>query len=319
MLEYIPIKDGSGRPIGRLTGEEGRYLLKTAVEAEWTLVTDRGEVPIREGEPSRAGAVQAVYGVVNRELLYWGKTAAARSTRAELAASLKRKYGAKKGQEEAEKPQPQADGKGEEPPKSDTPQELTEERSAQAAAEAEAETFDPRPTDDGAEMVQVREEQTISDSARQAASFAALQAAAHACYARWSHPDLPIGEDVEHGVKTVQEEREEGHRRPTPAPSAVPSETARRWCGEVERFLRQPPSEPTVDLFPRVFPNAVWRPVFEQGRLVRYEADWRQRGRRFRLLAVPVSFAPRPPKGFARFLKSGEAGYWISVQERTEG
>lgn len=326
MLEYVPIKEETGRPVGRLVREGETVLLTASVEAKWTLWTEQGKRPILPNEKGKAKTFYAVTGSVGNVVRYWGRSIHCPYRKSELFASPKEteKHGVNSVQAKEKRKEPNeanktvtlsgnvSDCPDPEPPEA-KPCPTASERAEQQPLSNLARESDSEAADSGANLVQAEREQTIGETARQAASFARLQAVAHACFDRWERQVLPDLSESDYGVNLVQEETPSP--RFVPKRSAAPSETARNWSREIECFLRRPPSEPTVDLFPKIFPNAVWHPVIEQGKLLRYEASWRYRNRQVRLLAVPGNESNRPGNGFCRYLKSGAVGYWIAVQE----
>lgn len=102
--------------------------------------------------------------------------------------------------------------------------------------------------------------------------------------------------------------------------------TAASWLFEVDALLHsavksEPPSKRNVvsNPFVNIFPNSSWTMVSGEGIMPHLEGEWQRGNEFFKIIAVPGTYAPHPPKhlfGFTRFIRTLRGGYWVKLLDR---
>ncbi len=110
-------------------------------------------------------------------------------------------------------------------------------------------------------------------------------------------------------------------------PDAVlepPATPKNDWLNEVDQMIKglsgaERHSAVISNPFPNTFPNSSWTAVGGEGVMPHLEGEWQRGNELFKIIAVPGTYAPRPPKhlfGFTRFLRTRRGGFWIKLLDK---
>lgn len=289
MFFYFPVKRSDGAVTGSVRVENGRATLTLSrpLDASFTLFADGAPQPIRPDEPVPCSAPRALLGVQNGSVCAFGTAPGERSTASEFFAKLS-----------------QINTK-----KAEIRPEFPVQRPAEPASSAE------EPDENGAILSHMEEDDSDSTAkspidSRAKAVFRAITAL---------HPGEETPAPFAEVLKTVHNGDNSVDNSPKEPMPRVQKEDKPVETDGTDALLGWTPEAAypkRIDLFPRIFPGAVWRFVAQDGALPHFEGLWQHGGERIRILAVRGAHADTPPQGlsgFTRYLRADGAGYWVRL------
>lgn len=330
MFFYFPLKQKNGGVAGRVRIEDGKatFSLTHPSDAEAYLLSGDSVLPIRENEPIPVASAEALIGVENGDVAFFGRAPGSSCSSEQLLYKLSQKRtllkktisGSTVSEDEiAEK------FAGEEAVQENTSAFLSHNdvpfRSKQASDSDElsplyvyvrslfARLEDLRPENDVSAPFSVHNvDNSVDESSRLSIDMVQKEDvfASASLNAPFSVPDAAA-------------ETTDAPPTNEPFAQAAATDDADASVSEHAQLLQWERDDsflPKIDLFPTIFPNARWRFVARDGVPPHYEGIWSHNGERIRILAVRGAYDTQPPKGlsgFTRFLRADGAGYWVRL------
>lgn len=170
---------------------------------------------------------------------------------------------------------------------------------------------------------------TIDETAEEVARFKLMMERAEAVFARMRGNAAETKyKPIPQATRPDENAATKNTNSPSPATKGSATEEANReglnneWLETVSRLVTNKGGDGldrAAETLSQIFPDSVWVTVRGEGIMPHLEGEWQRANELFKIIAVPGSYAPRPPKhlfGFTRFIRTRQGGFWLKFLPR---